>query len=183
MLINRYYQLAIVTALLLILSACGFHLRGEQSVYLDNINLSLKIQAENKQFEKIFTRDLQLSRVKLISANQQTQQDKDNWQLTISRIEFISQGSSRDVFGRANEVKETLQLDFTLQKTNRQQTETDQQEIVPEEKMQSISQAAYYFQSSLDFSGEKARQKETRELLMQKISQQLMRMIEYQVKG
>jgi len=102
--------------------------------------------------------------------------------LKIIELRFSTQGISRDETGRANEHEITAALNFQLfilDPSNQAQPESG----LEAETIHSLSVTASYYQDFRNPIGGQAQLKETRQLLLTQLSQQLLLQIQYQLRS
>lgn len=191
-----YYKISVVLIFVLITNACGFQLRGSSKANLNDTYFLLEINSESVAFEKVLKRNLISSGAKLV-ADPQSESLKTQllekgfqyWRLKIIETKYSMQGISRDQSGRSNENQLRLKVDFVLEKSQSiktaQQIESTQAKSIQVESTQtntqSISETASYYQDYRDSSGQRVQEKETRQLLIEKTIQKLIRILRYQI--
>lgn len=99
--IRLIFSLRVLTLVILIItiSACGFHLRGTQQSDLKGV--AIHVQSENSfgEFEKALSRQLKASEA-LIAENIESA----DLVINLGKLNFQTQGASRDSTGRANQI-------------------------------------------------------------------------------
>jgi len=134
-----FYRLILTAIILLSVTACGFQLRGYNRADLSQVNVLLVSSTPYAAFEKILKRRLTQSGVKSIQPEKiiqnhnkqeeietgetelkKSQQDiLKNYRLEIIEMKLTEKGISRDQSGRSNETEVTLELNFKLEKINK----------------------------------------------------------------
>jgi len=93
----------------LLLSACGFKLRGVDSANLEHQLVFLESETPFGELESQLKRNLKNSGAKLTTDFQLA-----NFQLKLVELDMTSQGASRDATGRANEIILRAKLTYQL---------------------------------------------------------------------
>jgi len=94
---------------MLLLSACGFQLRGTNLANLNQQIIFLHSETPYGELEKILKRDLKAAGAVMASDSERAQIS-----LNLIRLEFDTQGVGRDSTGRANETLLNAELEFEL---------------------------------------------------------------------
>lgn len=172
--------------LLSLLSACGYHLRGSQESTLVGTPVALVSKQPNGEFEKILQKKLKSAGVQLLVSGKKVSRKEvfssgisgqsPQFSLEITELDIRFQGVSRDRSGRANEQIVSARLSYLwlplLGKENGEASSDSLREII---EPQILTVSANYVQDYRNPIGEETQKKETRRLLFEKLSQQLVR--------
>lgn len=199
--INQLKKIILILGLVLIINACGFHLRGQGENNLENIFLLLENNqspSELVNFNKILQRQFEQANVNLIDQNEinKAEENFQYWQLNFIAVNITSRGLSRDSSGRSNEKQLKLTVDFTLAKKlkannidntaghdeSNESNESSENQL-EQAAVQTISETASYYQDYQDSSGERVQNKETLQLLTEKTSKKILRILRYQTQS
>ena len=149
-------------ATLLVLSACGYHLRGTsgQDFNLAQIDFSIASALEDNQMERILARQWAL----LVSGADPVSASKSNWQIRLLKETLSSRGVMRGIDGRANQFELTLVLDYQwvhAAEASAREPET-------------IQMTRSYYQPSNDLVGNQAQQNSLLSQMRQELSERLL---------
>lgn len=176
------------------LTACGFHLRGMGDFNLAGVNVSVQTKTPYNHFEKVLKQQLKSSGANLMVANNQPLNTKNAAEVVIeiTSLEFTLHGNLRDVTGRANEYEMIAKLDYTIHSVDladasnsinsTQQAGTGTGIDTALDIGKSLSASEHYYQDFLDPIGLKIQQENAKQLLQQKLAQQLIRQLQLQLK-
>ena len=172
-----------------LLSACGYHLRGSQASTLAGTTIALVSKQPNGEFEKILQKKLKSAGVQpVVSGKDVSGKDvsgkevfgsgisgqSPQFSLEITELDIRFQGVSRDRSGRANEQIVSARLSYLwlplADKDNGEGSPDSPREII---EPQLLNVSANYVQDYRNPIGEETQKKETRRLLFEKLSRQL----------
>ena len=162
--------------LLSLLSACGYHLRGGEASILAGARIALESKQPNGEFEKQLTKRLKRAGAQLDFSGQPAQ-----FSLEIIDLEITFQGVSRDQSGRANEQIVSARLSYLWLALSDNDNANANASPGPGREIsepQTLTVSANYVQDYINPIGEETQKKQTRRLLLEKLSQQLVQRLQ-----
>lgn len=173
-------KIILISFLSLVISGCGFELRGYKASQLAQVNLLINasdILANDisyRHFERVFKRDLENRGANIASASIQNSQLENALQINLHNLTFSTQGIGRDGTGRANEHEITARLGYQLNFASDKPVENEMSFLF-------LTASASYFQDYRNPAAGEVQKKQTQILLMQQLSQNLIRQIEFEL--
>lgn len=164
----------------LMINACGFQLRGYDDNRLSQTSLminsadKLTDDINYRHFERLLKRDLKNTGAEIDEPLTDNIQDKKALQISLFKLSFSSQGISRDGTGRAYEQEITARLDYQLNVASLKPIEN-------EKPISSLTATSNYFQDYRNPAAGEVQKKQTQTLLMQQLSLNLIRQIEFEL--
>lgn len=168
----------------LLVSACGFHLRGSEGYDLSHMTViieqsnDLDKNPDYRYFDKLVQRELQTAGAKVKPTEQLSNVGLNFIQIKVLKLDFSSQGISRDETGRANEHQITARVDYLMTKSMEGTAAESQEDRTAE--ILSLSATASYYQDYRNPNAGHVQLKQTEKILLDRLSVQLIGQIRFQ---
>ncbi|MET1256811.1 hypothetical protein [Aliikangiella maris] len=177
------FRYLIIVAMLQLLLACGFQLRGVASqsqvmaVAQSPVQIELLSESPYGEFEKVVRQSL--SKAGFIIQSAETASSATSIQLELAQIKMTEQGGIRDSFGRASEMILRAQLDYRLlHETDlepQQNLSAEQQQLVDAQQIvRQLSASESYYQDYRNPINQRNQRLETEKIIHQKLARRLL---------
>ena len=160
---NILFRASLTLMMIVVVSACGFQLRGNDGFHLTDQKILLISETPFSEFDQRLSRDIKAAKAVVVNDEQQA-----DFILTIVGLEIIEQGVSRDATGRANEVVLRAELEYRLNSS----PSVAVNEL--SEQLRTLKASRSYYQDFRSPVSDRNLRKDTRENLYVELSRRLL---------